>query len=100
MEDKKKAEDATKGIKTPAAPAKKGGKEEEDDDPIAKSLKERMDAGGINSVVAAKPGTAKKAVETHIKKQIAPKIPMTKVESSTDPTKAAGIAGATPKSNK
>jgi hypothetical protein len=31
---------------------KKGGKEEDnEDDPIAKSLKERMDAGGLSEVV-------------------------------------------------
>lgn len=96
MEDKKKADDAAKGIKS-VAPAKKGGKDaEDDDDPIAKSLKERMDAGTINSVVPAKGGAAKKEVKKVIG---APKIPMSRVESSTD-GKLGGLAGATPKANK
>jgi hypothetical protein len=30
---------------------KKGGKEDEEEDPIAKSLKERLDAGALTSVV-------------------------------------------------
>lgn len=36
---------------------------EDDDDPIAKSLKERMAAGGLNSIVAAKPGDKRTAYQ-------------------------------------
>ena len=42
---------------------KKGGKEEDnEDDPIAKSLKERMDAGGLSEVVqkGAKPNVGRR----------------------------------------
>lgn len=51
----------------------------------------------MNSVVPAKGGAAKKAVESHIKKAIGPKITMTKVDSSVDKV---GGAGATPKAAK
>lgn len=54
----------TSSTKLPAV-SKKGGKDEDaEDDPIAKSLKEREKAGGINSVVADKGGDKKDSKKT------------------------------------
>jgi hypothetical protein len=60
-EEKKRKLAEQKNLAAGKSIGKKGGKEEEgeEDDPIAKSLKERIAAGGLSEVVPAAKGGAK-----------------------------------------
>jgi hypothetical protein len=54
---------------------KKGGKDEDNDDPIEKSLNERIAAGGLNSVVkSAESGKVSKSLGKAIEKKVKDKV--------------------------